>query len=196
MRKHLFLLQFFLLFLNSNTWGQVKPSEGGVFSQMYSKEITEYRAKEYIVNEILNVPNRKAIDVEISALTASKSGELTSVVYNCPQLKKGGLLFCFYNERINEFSLRYNGYAFSYYEFEKAKELFYIIDSLFYQKEGFLVNNDYNTIYKWDDVTLVLYQLAGSKMIRVLWNGFDSEWNQANMNTTKKRCEKFFKKTK
>ena len=50
-----------------------------------------------------------------------------------------------------------------------------------------------NAVYKWDDVSFLFYKNdIGSNLIRVFWNDFDSEWNQSNLKTTKKRFEKFY----
>jgi hypothetical protein len=180
------------------SWGQVKPIEGGIFSQMYSKEITEYRAKEYIVNEILQVPNKNIIEFEIISLTASKSGELTTVIYDCKALKKRGLIFAFWNEQINDFNTPYKGYAFKNFNYGEAKQFLDSISIVLEQKKGILSldNNENlskNVAYKWDDLTFVFYKGdIGGNLIRVFWKGFDSEWNQLNLKTTKNRFDGFF----
>lgn len=195
-----YYLLFSILILESViSFGQVKPTEGGLLSQIYSKEITEYRSKEYIVNEILVAPNKEVIDLEINAITASKSGELTTVIYNCESQKKRGLLFVFWNERINEFNLRYKGYAFRHFEYAIAKDLLDNLDAVLEQKKAILSfeneNLSKNAVYKWDDVNFLFYKSElGSNLIRIFWNSFDSEWNQANLKTTKRRFDKFFKK--
>ncbi len=180
------------------TNGQVNSTQGGLLSQAYSKEITQYRIKEFIVREILQIPDRQVIEVEISALTASRSGELTTIIYECKELKKRGLVFGFWNEYTNEFSFAYKGYAFKNFDYDLAKELIDNLESVLEEKKAILSldNNEdlaKNALYKFDDVIFLFYKSElGSNLIRVLWNGFDSEWNQSNLKTMKRRFYKFF----
>ena len=188
-----------LTFLFIPTWiiafGQASD---GILSQAYSKEITEYKVKEFIIREILQIPDKKTIEVEINALTASKSGELTTVIYDCKELNKRGLVFGFWNAYTNQFNVVYKGYAFKNFDFEKAKELLDNIETVLEEKKAILSwdNNEdlaKNALYKFDDIIFIFYKgEMGSNLIRVLWNGFDSEWNQANLKTMKKRFYRFF----
>lgn len=112
-----------LLTLAIFSFGQVKQSQSILLSQEWSKEITEYRVKEYIVSEILQIKEGQPAEVYINALTASFSGELTAVIYDSKSLGKRGLIFCFWNDYFNEFDTRYQGYGFKVLEFEEAKNL-------------------------------------------------------------------------
>lgn len=177
---------------------QVNMMQGGILSQSYSKEITQYRVKEFIIREILQVPERKVIEVEINALTASKSGELTTVIYECKELKKRGLVFSFWNEHVNQYNLNYKGYAFRNFDFESAKILMDSLESVLDQKKAILAydNNEdlaKNAIFKYEDLIFIFYKdETGSNLIRVIWNDFDSEWNQSNLKTMRRRFYKFF----
>jgi hypothetical protein len=191
------LLSIGLLTAGLMTYGQ---QSGGLFAQEYSKELTEFMAKEFIINEVLNVPNKEVIDFEIYSLTAAKSGELTTVIYNCKALNKRGLVLVFWNSYINEFNLKYKGYAFRNFDFEDAKQFLESIEIVMEQKKN-LINYDNenlskNAIFKWDDIVFVFYKgdlvTSTSNLIRVFWKGLDSGWNQANLNTAKRRFEKFF----
>jgi hypothetical protein len=95
------ILSFLILSYCTCNYGQINTTKGGILSQEYSKEITEYKIKEFIVREVLQVPDKQVIDVEINSLTASKSGELTIVIYNCNALKQRGLVFGFWSEYSN-----------------------------------------------------------------------------------------------
>jgi hypothetical protein len=192
-----FIVSTLLVLLSPTLYGQIKPTEGGIFSQLYGKEITEYKSKEYIVNEILEVPNKQLIDIEIDAITASKSGELTVIIYNCELQKKRGLVFVFWSDQLNEFNVRYKGYAFRHFEYSAAKDMLNNLETVLEQKKAILTfengNLSKNAVYKWDDVNFLFYKNEfGSNLIRLFWNNFDSEWNQANLKTTKKRFDKFF----
>ena len=76
-------LTFTLLFITLafKVSAQVSTNEAGLLvGRLFSKEITEYRVKEFIVSELLELPNKQVVEVEIDALTASASGELTTVI--------------------------------------------------------------------------------------------------------------------
>jgi hypothetical protein len=199
MTKIFFLISFFLL--SWTTYGQVKPGVGGIFSQLYSKEIAEYMAKEYIINELLKVPNKEVIECDINSITASKSGELSIVIYNCKSLRKRGLLFAFWSDQISDFNTLYKGYAFRNFDFDEARQFFEAIMLILDQKKDLIKTDDENysknAIYKWDDLTFVFYKGdLGGNLIRVFWNGFDSEWNQLNLKTTKSRFDDIFGNSK
>lgn len=192
-------LIFTILFL---TVGYVASAqvrgEAGLLSQSFSKLITEYRVKEFIVSELLDVPNKQVLEVEIDALTASASGELTTVIYYCRELNKKGLVFGFWDARVNDFNVRFKGYAFKHFDFETANELINNLDYVLEEKKSIiqLDNNaglSKNAIYKFDDVTFIFYKSElGANLIRVIWGEFDSEWNQANVKAMSRRIKRFF----
>ena len=191
------LLTLILLVPGLLLFGQVNSIHGGVFAQSYSKEITEYRVKEFIIRDILQIPDKQTIEVHINALTASKSGQLTTIIYDCKELAKRGLVFGFWNDQINDFNLRYQGYAFKNFEFEKSKDLLDNLEKVLEEKNDILSagNEDLskNALYKFDDIIFIFYKdVFGANQIRVLWNGFDSEWNQSNLQTMKRRFYKYF----
>ena len=189
----LFLTTFFLVS------AQVSTTEGGLLGgQLFSKEITESRVKEFIVSELLELPNKKLLEVEIDGLTASASGELTTVIYSCKELNKKAMIFGFWNLYVNEFNVRYKGYAFKHFDFGTANELVNSLDEVLDEKKSIIKLKDNqglstNAVYKFDDVTFIFYKNElGSNLIRVLWNGFDSEWNQANVKAMSRRMKRFF----
>lgn len=149
-------------------------------------------SKEYIVQEILNIPDKKLIAVDIAALTAAKSGELTTVVYECKELGKRGLIFVFWSDRINEMNIKYRGYAFSNFEFENAKQLLTDLEKALEEKDAIL-KQDKDAVFKFGNTHFLFSKdEMNISLIRVMWNGFDSEWNQTNLKTLKKRFDKFF----
>jgi hypothetical protein len=176
---------------------QINATEGGLFSQVFSKEITEYRVKQFIIDELLDLPNKQVVEVEIDALTASASGELTTVVYYCKELNKKGLVFGFWNPYVNDFNLRYKGYAFKHFDYNVAIELITNLEKVLEEKKSIisLDNNQglsKNAIYKFGDVSFIFYKSdIGSNLIRVLWSGFDSEWNQSNLKAMNRRMKRF-----
>lgn len=196
-------LQFSLILLlfSGELYSQINPFEGGILSQAYSKELTEYRSKEFIIREILEVPDRSIIDLEIDALTASASGEITTIIYNCKSSNVKGLLFVFWSDRVNEFSLRYKGYSFKNLDYRVAKDLLDNLDSVLEEKKAIMSyeneNLSKNAVYKWDDLYFLFYKgSSGSNLIRVFWNEYDAGWNQANLKTLKRRFDKYFFTTK
>ena len=175
-----------------SSFGQTR---GGVLSQEESKKITEYYCKQYIVDEVLKIPDRQAVEVYIDAITASTSGEITTVLYECSSLQKKGVVFAFWNDYIDKL-LPYKGFGFCNLEFEKANVLFNDLVAVLNQENLILSNITGNLVFKSDDVTL-LFSNSGSfiskRTIRVWYDKFDSDWNQANLKTTIKRFRKFFK---
>ena len=190
-----------IIFLSTSSliaFSQVKESVGGILSQEYSKEITEYKVKEFIVRDILELPDNKIVELEIDAITAASSGEITTVIYRCKELNKSGIVFGFYNPYINEFNVKFNAYKFKNFDFEDAVTLLNKLDNVMDEKKSIikLSNNDgytKNAVYKHGDLIFIFYKGGiGANLIRVLWNDFDSEWNQMNLKATHRRFNQFF----
>lgn len=178
--------------LYSFSFGQT--TQGGVLSQENSKEISEYYCKQFIVDEILKVPTGQPIRITIDVITAAKSGELATVLYECSTLQKAGLVFAFWNGLWNGIS-PYKGFGFYGFNFDDAKEL---LDSLEYlMNKGFTspTSDSWNLVYKTKNLTFLFFDPNGyseSSDIRVWWQTFDSDWNQNNLRTTIRRFRKFF----
>jgi hypothetical protein len=164
-------------------------------SQERCKEITEYYCKQYIVDEILKIPDRQSIGVYIYAITAAKSGEITTVLYECPSLNKKGVVFAFWNDYSNGILPSIKGYGFYNLELEDAKELFNHLESLMDKENKILTEYTGNLAYKSNDLTFLFYNSGDvliANPIRVWYNTFDSNWTQSNLRTTIKRFRKFF----
>ncbi len=108
------------------------------------------------------------------------------------------MIFGFWNPYVNEFNLRYKGYAFKHFEFETANELIANLDQVLEEKKSIIRLDDNqglskNAVYVFDDITFIFYKNElGSNLVRVLWNDFDSEWNQANVKAMSRRMRRFF----
>jgi hypothetical protein len=198
MKKYYILILFDLLY--NLSYNQINQSKGGLLSQEFSKELTEYKVKNFIVNEIYQLTENQSINLEVNSITASRSGELTSVVYKCKELEKNGLIFAFYGSFINEFNLSYTGYSFKNFDKEKAKQLFENVENVINKNDSFfnptpetILSPDLNIVFKFDDLTFIFYKgNLGANLIRVIWKNYDSEWNLSNLKTTQKRFNKFF----
>lgn len=151
-----------------------------LFAQEYSKDATAYLTKVYISRNILKLSENELTGFQLDAITAAKSGELTTVLYNCPKLNQKGLIFVFYN---------YKRYNFYHFEYNEAKLLLDKISGAVEDNKEIL--DEVNTsVLKANDIHLIF---AGSS-IRVVWDEFDSAWDKSNFKTTYRRFDKFFKK--
>jgi hypothetical protein len=174
-----------LLLTSLNTFAQVSANNftgtlDKLFAQEYSKETTEYLTKVYISKNVLKLTENELTGFEIDAITAAKSGELTTVLYNCPKLNQKGLIFVFYN---------YKHYNFYHFEYNEAKVLLDKISNAVENNKQIL--DQVNTsVLKANDIHLIF---AGES-IRVVWDEFDSAWDKSNFKTTYRRFGKFFKK--
>lgn len=194
------ILIIIIFFSGLSTFAQTR--QGDIMSQERCKEITEYYSKQYIIDEILKVQDRQSIGVYIDAITAAKSGELTTVLYQCDALNKKGLVFVFWNDFWTESTLPYKGFGFYDLEMDKANELFIQLETLMNQKNKVdaLNYSNGNIVYKSDDLTFLFYSksidLGSIIAVRVWYKMFDSDWTKTNLQTTIKRFRKFFDLTK
>jgi len=172
------------------TFSQV--SNIGLASQEYSKDITEYVSKEYLITKILKIPEGMLIGVEIDAITASNSGELSTIVYNCEQLEKRGILLIFWTGDLSYIDGN-RGYGFLHLEYDTAIDLFTKLSTANKHKKSILnQGKDWNVVFRWADLHFVFWVDNTMNKIRVFWNGYDSEWSSSNLKTTAKRFFKSF----
>ncbi|MFH1298001.1 MAG: hypothetical protein ABIJ04_12150 [Bacteroidota bacterium] len=125
-----------------------------------------------------------------------KSGEITTVLYQCVSLAKSVVVFAFWNDYSTGVILTYTGYSFYNLEMEEAQELFNALESLMDQENKILTNYIGNIVYKFDELTFLFFNsgdILVNKPIRIWYDLFDSDWNQGNLKTTIKRFRKFFK---
>jgi hypothetical protein len=186
---------FILGFICTASYGQT--TEGAEFSQERCKKITEYYCKQYIVDEVLEVPGLlQGVEVYICPITAAKSGELTTVLYQCKPLHKQGVVFAFWNDYYLKSEQPYKGLGFYNLDIDKAKELFDNLESLMIQDHRILSEEFGNVVYKSGELTFLFYNsdlLAGDKPVRVWYGLFDSDWNQTTLLTTIMQFRHFFK---
>jgi len=176
-----------------------QTQQGGILSQEQCKQITEYYCKQYIVDEVLKVPDLQSVEIYIHPITAAKSGELTTVLYQCNSLNKKGVVFAFWGNYFSENILPYKGFGFLDLDFAEAKDLFDRLEYLMDQENKILTYSEGNLAYKSDGMTFLFCNselMVGNNPIRVWYKSFDSDWNQTNLRTTIKRFRKFFKLAK
>lgn len=176
-----------LLLLSSFSFGQV--SGFSFIEKEYSKEVTEYKAKIYITEEILEAsaePQKFFVD----AVTAATSGELTALAYDCGEKKKG-LLFGFWGSRWNDYGVTYNSYGFTHLELTQAISLLDKIEEIADNNRDYLLDsaNENNILYSQGDFKFIIYY-SGNMRVRVVWNSFDSDWGFSELKRTSKRLKK------
>jgi hypothetical protein len=167
-----------------------KPFFKGFFTAKgYSKELSIFRAKEFVINDILGLSDNFG-RFELEALAASGSGELTSLIYNCPDKKESGLILGFYNDYWNDNGVIYQGYKFKNFPRDRALELFNKIDSVGDANSKYLTEdpNSANVFFTYEEIIFLLYRGWGpGSPIRIFWNGFDAEWDATAYSKTESR---------
>jgi hypothetical protein len=144
-----------------------------------------------VINDLLGGAD-KVVKFEIDPLAATATGELTSLVYNCEEMNKEGLILGFYGDYWNDAGVVYQGYGFKNLPKEKALELLKKIEEAKSNFKKYLSEDtDINNIYfKYDDLTFLIYYRSTEMTIRVFWKSFDAEWQDIAFKRTKKRFEK------
>ena len=170
---------------------QVSGAES-VFAKSYSKTEALHKAKAFLFQEILHV-GTSVVQVSIDALAATDSGELTSLVYESAQSR--GLVFGFFNWSWKDSGAVYQKYAFKRFPEESARALLTKLDAVLDEQSKYVAaDKDNNTAsFVFEDALFVIYWDAeggAGKVVRVFWNGFDSEWTATAFSKTKKRLEK------
>ena len=175
-------------------------SLGGLFFRReFNKDIAEQVSKKFVCQKILNIPEGQLVKVEIDALTASKSGELTTVFYQCDELKKKGLLFVFFNEYANNnnYDQEYLGYSYKNLEENEAEGLMSKVSEIIESKDKIFKTKYNNAAYYFKDLTFVFAENAlGSDFIKVFYKHYDAWWNDSNFKRTAKRYLKKSQKFK
>ena len=86
-----------------------------------AKQISQFRSKEYIINNIIGDSKGKEIKFETESLASDNSGGLISVAFNCDEVNKRGLLLGFFGENRDSTGYLGNAYGFRYLPLEEAK---------------------------------------------------------------------------
>lgn len=167
----------------------IGQSPGFVLSKEFSKDITLYKAKAFLMQEIFDSTDNLVL-FEVDALAASSSGELTSLAYVCKSNKKEGLLLGFYGNFWNDQGVIYQGYGFKNLTKETTIELLNKISKTIEENQLSMTNNNNINVFFWyNDLTILISYFAQIK-IRVFWNDFDAEWEYTAFTRTKKRFER------
>ena len=156
-----------------------------LFAQAFSKDISDYLTKVYIARDILKLKENEITGFEIDAVAAAKSGELTTVLYNCPKTNQKGMVLVFWNKGYYNLGL----YSFYHFEYDDALIMMQRISGAIENNKEIL--DEVNTsVLKSNDIHFIF---AGSN-IRLVWGEYDSLWDKSNFRTTYKKFDKFFKK--
>ena len=156
----------------------------------FSKDIALFRAKSFVVSNILG-PSENTIQFELDPLAAASSGELTSLVYRSPTLKKEGLILGFFGSKWNSAGVVYQAYEFKNLPYQKAIELFSKIDDVVRDNTKYLNAdaNSNNITFSFDDLIFII-DFNTSTNIRVFWKDFDATWDGTAYKRTKRRLLK------
>ena len=157
----------------------------------FNKEIALRLTKSHLVKNVIE-PSKSITKFDVYPLAASNSGEITSVAYRCREANKEGLVLCFFNDSWNNAGVIYSGYAFKNLALPKAQELLNEIETAI-NKENIYISkdNDNNNIcFAYEDMVLIIYKIPAGIVIRIFWNGFDSEWNYSAFMKTQKSLAK------
>ena len=158
-----------------------------------AKEISQFRSKEFIINNLIGEVNEKDVKFETESLASDDSGGLISVAFNCSELNKRGLLLAFFGNNRDINGNMGLAYGFRYVPLSEAQSLLNRIDAVKEKHEKYLhSNSDVNNVYlEHNDIKFVLYYDSSDK-IRVFWNGFEVIWERTAFDRTKRRLNRWF----
>lgn len=191
--KCLFLFIIAILGASQNFAQMASPSIF-VSPKEYSKDVALYHGKSYLIHELLGPPGspNSLVRFEMDPIVAASSGGLTTLLYDCKEKGKAGLILGFYGDRLNDHGFVNKFYAFKHLPKDSAVEMLSKVEkvlSLF--SSNVYSNAKYTNVYfTYGDLTFMIYKtiIGGTScMIRVFWNDFDSEWEEAGFNLTKTR---------
>lgn len=157
-----------------------------------AKQITQFRSKEYIMNEIIGPANTREVKFETESLASDNSAGLISVAFNCNEVNERGLLLAFFGDNIVDGRF-VSAFAFKYIPLEEAQDLLIrLVEVKERNREYISDENDVNNVYiEYKDIKFILYRDGGDQ-IRVFWNGFEVVWEKTAFNKTQRRLNKWF----
>ena len=167
---------------------------------VYESEINKYMAKAFIVDNILEAKQDSYSKFQITLLGIDRKKELSTMFFETKNVGViyNGIIFGFYGKFDAPFT--YNGYAYKYLSiddsFKMINKIDYIIksDSKFFKDD----NNGNNAFFEFDDIKIIVYfennTVPAGVRIRLLWNGYDSEWLGTSFYRTKKFLEEKYGK--
>ena len=168
----------------------------------YNKSISLYRAKEFVIKEVLGVEEKQQVRFVIDPLAASNSGELTSLSYVCDEKKIKGFVLGFFKQYYNEYGIGKYQYKFLNFTEEKARYILLKLATLIKSEAPrFADNPDHNIYFQYDGIIYLIYndfiysgdELVIGTKIRVFWDEFDSEWSFTAFERTRRRFQKNMK---
>ncbi|WP_372938597.1 hypothetical protein [Seonamhaeicola sp.] len=186
MKTKLYLILALLIAFNVSA--QVSTYDAGLDGKFYSKIISEYRAKKYLMEEVIgDIEN--TVEFNSDALAASTAGELTTLYYKCEKKNLEGLLLGFYGDYWNKEGVVYQGFAFKNLPREEAIEFLSKIEEVLAENKSFLFGDIGNNtiVFKYDDMKIMAWSNYQSFNMRIFWGNFDSEWETTSFNRSKKR---------
>lgn len=168
---------------------------GDIAKKEMAKQITQFRSKEYIINNIIKDPGNREVRFETESLASDNSGGLISVAFNCDEVNERGLLLAFFGENRDANGYFGNAYAFRYLPLEEAKSVLDRLEKVRASQSSYLSesSNVNNVFIQHKDLKFVFYREGGNQ-IRVFWNGFEVIWEQTAFDRTKRRLNKWFSK--
>lgn len=191
----LLTLHTIMLAAQNSTTGQAALSfvAATVEKKAIAKEISQFRSKEFIVNNIIGHVKDRDVKFETESLASDDSAGLISVAFNCTEVDKKGLLLAFFGNNRDGSGNIGLAYGFKYISLLEAKTLLKRIDELKEKHKKYLnQETDVNNIYiEYDDIKFILYRDSGDK-VRVLWNGFEIIWERTAFDRTKRRLDRWF----
>ena len=120
-------LTLILLFISSISFAQ---KSGFWESKEFSKDVSLFKAKSFLISDILKV-SEDPLEFQAEALAAASSGELTTLLYRCESQSAEGLILGFYGNYWDKTSgTNYQGYGFKNLPKEKALEFFDKIEKI------------------------------------------------------------------
>ncbi|WP_191019031.1 hypothetical protein [Flavobacterium selenitireducens] len=157
----------------------------------FSKDIALYHSKSFLYERVIG-ESESVVKFEAIPLAAASSGELTTILYRCPDLNLEGMILGFYGSYQSENGVDYRGFKFKNFEKFKALEFLDKIEHAIQGNKKFL-NSDYdnnNIAFKFDDLYVVIWFSNLSYTIRVFWEDFDSTWEKTAFERSKRRFER------
>ncbi|MDH7459828.1 hypothetical protein QEG73_01020 [Chitinophagaceae bacterium 26-R-25] len=174
---------------------QVASGSAGKFyrdAKEYSKNIALFNSKRFLFTNVFGLSSEnELIQFEVIPLAAATSGELTTLLYKCDRTKQEGLVLGFYGSYCNSDGSVSQGYAYKNLEKEKATAFLNIIQNAMNDNDRFLTDDyDNNNIYfSYDNIDVLICKTANRFLIRLFWNGFDSNWDESAFKQSKKQFE-------
>jgi hypothetical protein len=186
MRNYIFAVAVVGLCFTNSTFAQVEGSRS------YSKEVAMYRAKEFLMLNVLDT-NDTSVEFELTPLVAESSGELTTIIFKCEEQNKSGLLIGFFNDQwIYPTGVPVESYSFKVFYEDEAIEFINLINTEVEKSWKFLREDwdNNNLIVSYQDVRLIIWTKSTAPTIRVFWKGYDAEWRNSSFKRSVNKFER------